>query len=112
MNKIKKIILIDLDGVLNEYTGDFNENFIPPIKNGAIEFIKILSVDYKVKIFTSRNLLLASEWIINNGLREYVDDVTNIKIPCYLFIDDRCINFDGDFKELKTKIDNFQVWFK
>jgi len=112
MSDFKKTILVDLDGVLNTYTGKYNENFIPPIKDGALEFIKNLSVDYKVKIFTSRNLLLASEWIINNGLREYVEDVTNIKIPCYLFVDDRCINFDGDFKELKTKIDNFQVWFK
>jgi len=36
----KKTILVDLDGVLNTYTGKFDENFIPPIKDGAFEFIK------------------------------------------------------------------------
>lgn len=112
MSNFKKIILVDLDGVLNTYTGEFNENFIPPIKDGALEFIKNLSTDYKVIIFTSRNLLLTSEWIIKNGLREYIDDVTNIKNPCYLLIDDRCINFNGDYKDLKAKIDSFKVWFK
>ena len=41
-NTFKKTILIDLDGVLNTYTGDFDENIIPPIKEGAYEFIKKL----------------------------------------------------------------------
>ncbi len=111
-NYFKKTILMDLDGVLNTYTGDFDENFIPPIKDGAFNFIKNLSADYKVIIFTSRNLLLTSKWIIKNGLDEYIDDVTNIKIPCHMLIDDRCINFRGDYKNLKTRIDSFKVWYK
>ena len=110
-NFTKKTILIDLDGVLNQYTGSFDEKFIPPIKDGALDFLKNLSADYKIKIFTSRNLLLVSEWIINNGLRKYIDDITNIKMPCYLYIDDRCINFNGNYADLKTQIDNFNVWF-
>ncbi len=35
----KKTILIDLDGVLNEYVGNFDKEFIPPIKQGAKEFL-------------------------------------------------------------------------
>ena len=101
MKKFKKTILIDLDGVLNTYTGNFDEHTIPPIKEGALNFIKNLSDSYKVKIFTTRNHLLASEWIINSGLREYVEDVTNIKEPNYLIIDDRCIRFDGNYENLK-----------
>ena len=30
-----KIALVDLDGVLNDYTGKYNEQEIPKIKNGA-----------------------------------------------------------------------------
>lgn len=112
MSNFKKTILVDLDGVLNTYSGDFDENFIPPIRDGAFEFIKSLSDDYIVKIFTSRNLLLTSEWVIKNGLREYISDITNIKTPCYLIIDDRCINYDGNYADLRTKIDSFKVWFK
>ena len=32
-NFTKKTILIDLDGILNTYTGGFNEDFIPPLKD-------------------------------------------------------------------------------
>ncbi len=112
MNKFKKTILIDLDGVLNTYDGKFDEQVIPPIKDGAFEFIKNLSEDYKIKIFTTRNRLLASEWVINNGLKEFVDDITNVKEPSYLLIDDRCINFNGNFEDLQNQIESFKVWYK
>ena len=112
MKEFKKTILVDLDGVLNTYTGNFNENLIPPIKEGAFEFIRDLSVKYKVKIFTTRNRLLVSEWIINNGLKDYVEDVTNIKEPSYLLIDDRCINFNGNYEDVQKQIENFKVWYK
>ena len=108
----KKTILIDLDGVLNTYIGEFDEHFIPAIKEGALEFIKKLSVSYKIKIFTTRNKLLASQWVIDNGLNNYVDDVTNVKEPSYLLVDDRCINFNGDYADVFEKIDNFKVWYK
>ncbi len=53
--KFKKTILIDLDGVLNTYNGEYDENLIPPIKDGAREFLQNLSANYKVNIFTTRN---------------------------------------------------------
>ena len=109
---IKKTILIDLDGVLNTYDGNYCENVIEPIKNGAFNFIKDLSSEYRIVLFTSRNLLLVSKWVIKNNLDKYIENVTNIKEPSYLIIDDRCINFSGDYSELKRKIDNFKVWYK
>ena len=45
-NVFKKKILIDLDGVLNEYGKEkFDENFIPEIKIGAFDFLDKLSKD-------------------------------------------------------------------
>lgn len=112
MNKFKKTILIDLDEVLNTYSGKYNENFIPPIKDGAKDFLQKLSVDYKVNIFTTRNLLLTSKWLNENNLSEFIEDITNIKKPSYLIIDDRCINFDGNYDDLIEKIKNFKVLHK
>ena len=113
MNKeLQKTILIDLDGVLNTYTGEYDRNVIPPIKDGAFDFIKNLSKNYKIKIFTSRNLLLTSEWVIKNNIKDYIDDVTNIKEPSYLIIDDRCITFNGDYTQLVKQIEQFNVWHK
>ncbi len=66
--KFKKTILLDLDGVLNTYDGKYDKNYIPPIKEGAYELLKELSNGYKIVIFTTRNSLLASKWIIENGM--------------------------------------------
>lgn len=44
----KKTILLDLDGVLNTYDGNYEESYIPSIKDGAFEFIKELSKNYEI----------------------------------------------------------------
>lgn len=109
----KRKILIDLDGVLNQYGNDnFDENYIPDLKLGAKEFIKSLSIDFELYLFTSRNLLLASKWLINNDLDKYFNDVTNIKIPSFLYIDDRAICFNGNFNQTLEEIDRFKTYWK
>lgn len=110
--QFKKSILIDLDGVLNEYHGEFDEKFIPPIKDGAGNFIKNLAENFDIKVFTTRNRLLASKWIIKNNLDNYIDDVTNIKEPAWLYIDDRCLKFNGNYQDIINQIENFKVWYK
>ena len=96
-----KKILIDLDGVLNEYGKEnFNENYIPEIKVGAYEFLETLSQSAELYLFTSRNLMLATKWLINNNLDKFFKDVTNVKLPSYLYIDDRTLCFK--LKKLKT----------
>ena len=109
----KKKILIDLDGVLNEYGKEkFNENYIPEIKLGARDFIKELASFAELYLFTSRNLLLASKWLIQNKLDEYFKDVTNIKLPSFLYVDDRTICFKGDYCKTLEEIKNFKVYWK
>ena len=108
----KKTILIDLDGVLNDYTGNFNKNFIPPIKSGAKDFIENLSEDFDLKLFTTRNKILASKWLIENKLDGYFSDITNVKELSWLIIDDRCLTFEGDYSKIKEKFSNFNAWYK
>jgi len=113
MTSFKKKILIDLDGVLNEYGKEpYDENFIPEIKNGAREFIEELSKIGELYLFTTRNLLLASKWLLNNNLDIYFKDVTNVKLSSFLYIDDRCICFKGKYKETLEKIKKFKVYWK
>ncbi len=110
--KFKKTILIDLDGVLNEYKGNYIPNFIPEIKNGAFKFIKKLAQNYNIKIFTTRDKTLVSKWLINNKLNNYITDITNKKDLAFVYIDDRCINFNGNYKDLFDSINNFRPWYK
>ena len=107
-----KKILIDLDGVLNQYGQEkFDENYIPDMKNGAKKFIEELSSFSELYLFTSRNLLLASKWLIKNNIDKYFKDVTNIKIPSYLYIDDRTICFKGDYLKTLEEIKNFRAYW-
>ena len=112
MIKKKKTILIDLDGVLNDYVGNYDKDFIPQIKTGAKEFLRDLSKNYVIKIFTTRNSEHASKWIEENGLNEFVIGITNVKEHCWVYIDDRCITFDGKFEGLIDKINNFKPYYK
>jgi len=107
-----KTILIDLDGVLNEYNGLFNSNVIPKPRKNTYRFLKILSQNYELKLFTSRNLLLASKWLFENNLDKYFTDITNKKEPYWLYIDDRCIHFDGKYNHTLKQIKEFNVWYK
>ena len=113
MGDFKKRILIDLDGVLNEYGKEkYDENHIPKIKEGAKDFLEKLSEDAELYLFTSRNLMLSTKWLIENGLDNYFKDVTNIKIPSYLYIDDRTVCFKGDYKAVIEEIKDFKVYWK
>lgn len=106
-------ILIDLDGVLNQYGNEkYDENSIPALKDGAKEFLEKLSKEAELYLFTTRNLMLSTKWLIDNNLDCYFKDVTNIKIPAYLYIDDRTICFKGDYLKTIEDIKKFKVYWK
>ena len=107
----KKTIAIDLDGVLNNYT-KFDENYIPPIKNGAKEFIENLSKNYDLVLFTNRSPKKATKWLIENGIDTYFSEVTNIKPYAVMYVDDRSIPFRGDYDKTLEDIKNFSVYWK
>lgn len=110
--QFKKTILIDLDGVLNQYQGIFDKEFIPQLKDGAKEFLEELEKEFELKLFTTRNKLQAAKWLIENNIEKYFNDITNVKDISWLIIDDRCLKFEGDYKELNNKIKNFKPWYK
>ena len=73
----RKTIMIDLDGVLDDYTRYTDE--IPPIKVGAKEFIIKLSKDYELILFTTRSPKLATKWLIVKRL------FTNLKLHVIVY---------------------------
>ncbi len=109
----KKTLLIDLDGVLNQYDGSFDAKLIPAVKDGAKVFLEnFYQQNYDIKIFTTRNKLLTAKWLIENDLDQFVLDITNVKEPAYLTIDDRCLCFNGNFKKTTEQINNFKAHWK
>lgn len=109
---MKKIISIDLDGVLNTYDGNYKENTIAPIREGAKEFLEKLAQKYNIEIYTVRKKSLVIDWLKKNSILDYISEVTNIKNPLStVFIDDRAVNFDGNFEKTITQINKFKPFW-
>ena len=113
-NKFRRNILIDLDGVLNCYCGGYDENFIPEIKEGAKEFIEKLYAEdrFNLVLFTTRNILKSAKWLVDNNLYSYFSNITNVKLPAFLCIDDRALTFRGNFNEIYEEIVTFRPYWK
>ena len=101
-----------LDGVLDEYTGKYDENKIPDIRNGAKDFIIKLSKDYKLILFTTRESSKAKDWLIENDINQYFSEITNIKPPAYIYLDDRALKFDGNYDKTLEEIKNYKAYWK
>ena len=108
----KYTILIDLDGVLNTYTGGYDEKFIPPLKDGADVFLEKLAEKFDLKLFTTRSKVLVERWCKDNDIMHYFSEITNVKKMAWLIIDDRCIKFDGNYQLMLSKILEFKPWYK
>ena len=106
----KPTIMIDLDGVLNNYSYYTKE--IPELQNGAEEFLANLSKEYKLVLFTTRKKRLASKWLKTNKIDRYFSDITNIKYPAYIYLDDRAIKFEGNYNDTLKEIHNFKTYWK
>lgn len=108
-----KTISIDLDGVLNTYHGDYDNEKISPIKEGAVEFLAELSKDYKLEIFTVRDRELVKNWLEDNKISVYISDITNAKNPySSVYVDDRAINFDGNYSKTIKEIKEFKPYWR
>lgn len=107
-----KKIFIDFDDVLNTYNGwKGNEELFKPLADTK-EFFKKLSKTYEIYIFTTREKGNVCKWLIRYHLEVYITGVTNIKEPAYVYIDDRAIKFEGDYKKILEEIEDFKPHWK
>lgn len=108
----KKNICIDFDGVLNTYTGWAGEDELFEMREGCKNFLENLSKIYSVTVFTTRNVEDIWAWLKKYDLENFVSGVTDTKIPAEIYIDDRAINFDGNFDNTFLCIENFTPHWK
>lgn len=107
-----KYIALDFDGVLNNYTGYDGDNLGKP-REGCREFLETLSQQYNIIIFSARNYTKIIPWLNQHNLVSFVHNVTAIKpnnVVC--FIDDRGIQFNGDYNETLEQIQNFKTYWE
>lgn len=125
---MKKILLLDFDGVLHSYrSGWQGARIIPddPVE-GMIGWLACFLVCYccppdngwEVCIYSSRSRQFGGKkamkrWLIKHGLEESWLALVKFptkKPPAYLTIDDRAICFDGHCEDLTDRIMKFKTW--
>jgi hypothetical protein len=107
----KPTICVDFDGVLNEYSGYDADDLGSPRK-GSKEFLEKLHKRYFVVILSARRYSKIIRWLDQYDLWEYVDDVTSIKPPAKAYIDDRGLQFKGDYDRTLKDLKRFKPYWK
>ena len=109
----RPVICVDLDGVLNTFDAWRSPEYFHPLRPGAGDFLRRLKEDgYRVVIFTVRWFEWVEKWLEQNGVRQYVDQVTDRKCPAEVYLDDRAVCFRGDFEEAYRQIVTFKPFWE
>ena len=110
--KKKYTVCIDLNGVLDQYTGWKGEGHMDPPRPGADRFLAELAENYRVVILTTQPAERVWGWLKENGLDRWVDEVTDRKPPAVVYVDDRAVTFRGNFEETLREIRRFRPHWK
>jgi hypothetical protein len=110
MNDSRPIVCVDLNGVLDRYTGWQHEKHWDPPRPGADDFLRQLDErGYRVVVFTTRWSDDARAWLAAHGLDRWVSEVTDRKPAAHVFVDDRAVCFRGDFAATLAEIAGFRA---
>jgi hypothetical protein len=106
---MKKDLLVDVDGVMAQYDGKFVEGQLGDPIHGAPDGIAKLREKYKVTVYTTRELSLFTSWASKHGIEwdNYIQ-----KPLCFALLDDRAVQFKGDWNRAIEEIENFKPWWK
>jgi hypothetical protein len=105
---VAPIACVDLNGVLDAYTGWRGPEHFDPPREGARAFLEALRLrGYRVVIFTTRYDRDVWAWAAAHGLTDLIDEVTDRKPAAHVFVDDRAVCFRGDFAATLREIDAF-----
>jgi hypothetical protein len=106
----KRIACVDLNGVLDAYSGWQGATHFDPPRPGAREFLTALRQrDYHIVIFTTRYAPDVQAWVDRYGMADLIDHVTDRKPAAHVFVDDRAVCFRGDFDATLRDIDAFSA---
>jgi len=110
-------ICLDFDGVVHSYVSGWKGASIvpdPPVPTTK-RSIELLRMDYEVKIYSSRCGQEGGKEAIVRWLSKYnivVDEVCDHKPPAIVYVDDRGLQFNGDWMQTIDAIHNFKHWIR
>jgi hypothetical protein len=108
-----KTVCLDFDGVLNNYTGWKGKDHLGEPKEGIKKFLEELSKKFdKIIIETTRDKLAVAVWLKKHGLSKYIINIYDKKPIATVYIDDRAIKFNGNFKYALKELEYFKTYWE
>ena len=114
MSVENKYVAVDLDGCIAEYDGWKGEEHIGDPKEGVIEALETIHKNYKIIIHTCRaNRKIIKEYLEKHDIPyDYINEnpeqpetAGEDKIFAHHYIDDRAIEFDDNWEQIKMWFD-------
>ena len=108
-----KTVCLDFDGVFNDYSGWKGKDNLGEPKEGIKEFLAELNRKFdKIIIETTRERLEVAVWLKRHELGSYIINIYDKKPIATVYIDDRAIKFNGNFKETLNELNSFKTYWK
>jgi len=113
-----KIICLDFDGVINVYKGWRNEGFAVILDNSPVKGVKAaikkLRKQHLVIVHSTRcahpgGKRAIINWLLKHGIQ--VDKVSHNKPLADVYVDDRGVAFDGNWRKTLKQIENYENWY-
>lgn len=105
-----RVVCVDLNGVLDSYSGWQGETHWDAPAPGAREFLRALHEHgWRIIVFTTRHYLDVQRWLSRHGLFEYVSEITDSKPAATVFVDDRAVCHRGDFATTLEQVLGFSA---
>ena len=103
------VACVDVNGVLDVYTGWSGKVEMFPLAEGAREFLVRLREHFNTIILLTATMpvSMVEKWVEENGLSDLVAGVTNHKVPADVYLDDRAITFIGNYDLALEEMINF-----
>lgn len=108
---MKPTICLDFDGVFNNYNGYDEEDLGTP-REGIKEFLETLSKDYTIEVCSVRRYTKIMKWLHDHDLLKYVANVTRYKPIAVAYIDDRGLQFQGNYEETLKQLKDFKTYWE
>tara|TARA_R100001443_G_scaffold112828_1_gene126844 strand:- start:8228 stop:9217 length:990 start_codon:yes stop_codon:yes gene_type:complete len=110
-------LAIDFDGVIHTFDKGWHDGtcYGDPIE-GSLEAIEELAKYWRIIVFSAKvkpdrplvngksGYELVDEWLINHGIRDLIDEITFEKPRADYYIDDKAIEFKGDWSEIIRRL--------
>tara|TARA_R110000824_G_scaffold83438_5_gene208961 strand:+ start:12006 stop:12353 length:348 start_codon:yes stop_codon:yes gene_type:complete len=102
-----KTTALDFDAVLNTYKGWEGPNVEYPPRAGVEDFLIELQRHRRIVIYSCRPIRNVRAWLKKHRLSKYIDRVETRKPLASEYVDDRAIQFRGDYRSTLEAILTF-----